>query len=158
MRIIKDENGSILEFLLTIPILLAIILLGITFIMASYSKIAINITAREVARNYAITAHEYTESERTDKAKEVGVKEFNAILPMKNAQIEEDDIIVSRDTPVAGYVMSEVTARVPMIAPGMSKVLGFVINTDKITVDGGEIDAIKIKGSAVFKEEINLNT
>lgn len=160
MRIIKDEKGSVLEFLLTIPLLLAIILIGIMLIMLSYSKIAVNISAREAARTYAVMAHETDEASRAEQAKIIAVDSFQDILPLKNVYINKDS--VQFDTPMPGYVSSTVTAYVPLVAPGMGKIINknssLFDNSGTVESEGREVRVLQVKGHAVFKEEIDINT
>ena len=159
MKILKDERGSVLEFVLTIPIVLAIILIGITLIMLSYSKIASNISAREAARTYAVMAYEADEATRVDQAKTVAVESFQGILPLKNVYINKDNVELG--SPMPGYVSGTVTAYVPLMAPGMGKILNkdstLFDNSGTVQSEGRDVRVLTVKGYAVFKEEININ-
>ncbi len=151
-KLLKNEEGTVLEFCLTIPIFLALLLVGLSLIIVGYSKIAVNIATREVARNYAVSAHEYTEQERIDKAKELGCKTFQEVSVVKAARLEKENIVITNDYPIQGYVTAELTAYVPYVAPGMEKIFkGYQVP------EGGISNEFPIRGSAVFKEEININ-
>lgn len=162
-RLFKDEKGSVLEFVITVPLLLALILIGIMFIMLSYSKIAVNIAARDSAREYAVTAHEITDPTlREENAKDMAVNVFQDILPLKYSYINKDDVVIST---FDDYVTVTVTAYVPAIAPGMGKIIDKNspgMTTTAINVTEGEevrtINVVPIKASAVFKEEIDINS
>jgi Flp pilus assembly protein TadG len=171
--LINDQRGSeVLEFALVFPVIIGVIILGITFAQLAYSKAAVELAAREAARTYAVNINNnVSENEVIALARESVKGNFQGIIPLADRYFNpETDVIITSGSLAGGtvipdstgeYCQSTVSVKVPIQTPWIRRLIGTGMPNDPTWDDPlgkaeGTEYVFPIEGTAVFKKEPRL--